>query len=284
MAFTGVTSFVQDTIFQGEAMEARFKRVADGLLLTAELPGKRHLECALSPPDGEVTFVDVLPEVFSICNALLEQDELAEREKGREVACAKGCGTCCRQLVAVSHHEALLLAHVVASLKAGERERIMAGFRSTVQALERAGLLAEIIESHANHLLDQNRVQEAQRRYWELQLPCPFLFEDACSIHPLRPLLCREFLATSDPALCAGNFKAGHLVRRVPLRYAVSSAAASFDGLRARPSSAVPLSTLFVVNGLLGAISRPKAPAKVILAAFLQHLVEHFRDCLPYCQ
>jgi hypothetical protein len=32
---------------------------------------------------------------------------------------------------------------------------------------------------------------------------CPFLEDEACSIHADRPLSCREYLVTSPPELCA---------------------------------------------------------------------------------
>ena len=41
---------------------------------------------------------------------------------------------------------------------------------------------------------------------FKLGLACPFLDEDACSIHPQRPFVCRQYLVTSDPALCADPF------------------------------------------------------------------------------
>jgi Fe-S-cluster containining protein len=35
-------------------------------------------------------------------------------------------------------------------------------------------------------------------------MPCPFLEDESCSIHPDRPLVCREYLVTSPAELCAG--------------------------------------------------------------------------------
>jgi len=33
-------------------------------------------------------------------------------------------------------------------------------------------------------------------------VPCPFLENESCGIHPIRPLACREYLVVSDPELC----------------------------------------------------------------------------------
>jgi len=36
-----------------------------------------------------------------------------------------------------------------------------------------------------------------------LGLPCPFLKQDACSIHSTRPVACREHLVVTPPSRCA---------------------------------------------------------------------------------
>ncbi|MFN3219892.1 MAG: hypothetical protein ACE367_25670 [Acidimicrobiales bacterium] len=39
-------------------------------------------------------------------------------------------------------------------------------------------------------------------RYFRLDQPCPLLFDGVCSVRDDRPLACREYLVTSDPAHC----------------------------------------------------------------------------------
>ena len=38
--------------------------------------------------------------------------------------------------------------------------------------------------------------------YLYVRVPCPFLEDESCSIHPIRPLACREYLVTSPPEHC----------------------------------------------------------------------------------
>ena len=47
-------------------------------------------------------------------------------------------------------------------------------------------------------------------------VPCPFLEDESCSIHPERPLVCREYLVTSPAALCAGPTQEGVTPVAVP--------------------------------------------------------------------
>jgi Fe-S-cluster containining protein len=40
-------------------------------------------------------------------------------------------------------------------------------------------------------------------KYFYEGIPCPFLEDESCSIHPNRPIVCREYLVTSPAANCA---------------------------------------------------------------------------------
>ncbi len=52
--------------------------------------------------------------------------------------------------------------------------------------------------------------------YFALKVPCPFLEDEACSIHADRPTTCREYLVTSAPQACA-TLNAGLDFLRLPL-------------------------------------------------------------------
>jgi hypothetical protein len=68
---------------------------------------------------------------------------------------------------------------------------------------------------------------ELNRRYMALSLPCPFLEDESCSIHPDRPVTCREYLVTLPAEHCADP--SPEKVRRIPLRAHVSRALAEID-------------------------------------------------------
>ncbi len=54
--------------------------------------------------------------------------------------------------------------------------------------------------------------------YFHLGVPCPFLENESCGIHPLRPLSCREYLVTSPPELCNDPAKNGVAGVHLPLK------------------------------------------------------------------
>ena len=58
--------------------------------------------------------------------------------------------------------------------------------------------------------------RELSSAYFALGIPCPFLEEESCSIHPDRPLVCREYLVTSPSELCAGPAQEGVVPVPVP--------------------------------------------------------------------
>ena len=74
--------------------------------------------------------------------------------------------------------------------------------------------------------------------YFRLGLPCPFLESESCSIHPDRPLACREYLVTSPAANCAKPSKEN--IERVELPMRLSTILPRLD----HPTA--PAATLWV--------------------------------------
>jgi Fe-S-cluster containining protein len=60
-----------------------------------------------------------------------------------------------------------------------------------------------------------------------LNVPCPFLENESCSIHPERPVVCREYLVTSSPEWCSRPSEKKVEGVRLPLK--VWTALAQFD-------------------------------------------------------
>ncbi len=95
----------------------------------------------------------------------------AEKRRKVRLACGKGCGNCC-----VHQRDIPLYPHELVGIYWYASEKLARPVQGEV-----AGRLA-------SHTPDG---------------PCPFLIEGACSIHPLRPLGCRQFNVFSTP--CASG-------------------------------------------------------------------------------
>lgn len=123
--------------------------------------------------------------------------------KGRKLACRSGCGSCCR-----THLDIPVYPHELVGLYWYLAEKLEGPARSTV----RRALVA--------HVSGQ---------------ACPFLVENKCAVHAMRPAACRQFNVFGSP--CAEGEDAYHTRREevlTPLRDYVDSAfyvAAPFYGL-----------------------------------------------------
>jgi len=84
-----------------------------------------------------------------------------ETAQGRRLACSKGCAACCRSHLTIP-----------------------------VYPLELVGIYWYVIEKTTGAVREQLKNQLAE---FEPDTACPFLVNDSCAIHPLRPMACRQF-------------------------------------------------------------------------------------------
>lgn len=94
---------------------------------------------------------------------------IKEQEKKRKIklACKKGCNNCCRNLKDIP-----------------------------VYPLELVGIYWFVIERTSRPL---RGVLKKQLLEYRKGGPCPFLVDGACSIHPFRPMACRQFNVFGNP-------------------------------------------------------------------------------------
>jgi Fe-S-cluster containining protein len=166
-------------------------------------------------PSGPCTVLDLLPaaqELTHQTTAVIVDDA---RRQGKEISCRAGCGACCRQLVVISLVEAAALAELVARMPP-ERQAVIRGrFAAALRRLDDAELLSRDEPEGARTLQvpegddSAARIDLAARLYFQQQIPCPFLEEESCSIHPHRPLVCREYHVTSPRENCAQLYQVG---------------------------------------------------------------------------
>jgi Fe-S-cluster containining protein len=120
-------------------------------------------ERRLSFPDAELrqTWLPTLLDAYAVIDAGVAEGVRREQAGGRSLACGKGCSSCCR-------------AHTTIP----------------VYPLELVG-----ISWYATEVLQEplrERLRGQLRRFDELE-GCPFLVAGICSIHPMRPIACRQF-------------------------------------------------------------------------------------------
>jgi Fe-S-cluster containining protein len=121
------------------------------------------LPLAASFPAAQAKFPWLTPllQAYHIADRGVAQAIAQRQARGRQLACAKGCSACCR-----SHSTIPVYPLELVGLTWYATEQVAEPLRATL----RAQLAAHVGGG-----------------------PCPFLVQGVCSVHPLRPLACRQF-------------------------------------------------------------------------------------------
>lgn len=156
-----------------------------------------ELNLSATVPAGPARLDDLFPLLTALSDKIVEIAEKETVQRGHAISCCKGCGACCRQLVPVSPVEARHIARLVGQMPEPRRQEILRRFAAARDRLEQAGLWETL-----------SRPEDASRspigmQYFRLGIACPFLEGESCSIHPDRPLTCREFLVISPAKNCS---------------------------------------------------------------------------------
>lgn len=187
--------------------------------------GTQKIKLKLIVPADEVPADSLVPALQQLTNTIVDGVEENARAHDLEVSCRKGCGACCRQHVPISRAEARLLAAIVENMPEPERSKMKQRFENAVQRLRESGIFEEAINFH--RLGSDERI-DMVRKYFKLGIACPFLEDECCSIHPYRPLICREYLVVSSPDHCASLD--GDKIERLRIPVSVSSTFSKMEG------------------------------------------------------
>ncbi|MGC4097727.1 MAG: YkgJ family cysteine cluster protein [Nitrospira sp.] len=177
-------------------------------------PTTEHFEIALTTAAGQITTVVEVPigfvPVTSIVPLMRRLGEEAQAlevarsvEGGKTPSCSKGCAACCRMLVPLSSPEAFALGQWVRSLPSVQQARISKRFAEAKAQLLSHGLWQQLSKlGDTSTPQNDDELEEVNRRYYALRMPCPFLEDESCTIYDERPVACRELLVTSPAEHC----------------------------------------------------------------------------------
>ncbi len=160
--------------------------------------GSVHIE--MDVPTGDVPMEGLLPSLRTTADAFVAFGAALSARDGKPVSCTKGCGACCRQVVPIAPAEARRIATLVEEMPEPRRSVVEARFAEAWKRIEEAGLMPAL-EGQGPRAA--GGAVEVGLAVFRLGIPCPFLEDESCSIYEDRPIACREYLVTSDPAHCA---------------------------------------------------------------------------------
>jgi len=175
-------------------------------------------------PRGDVELAEVLPAARQMTEALIKWAVADSEAAGKAISCRAGCGACCRQAVPISHAEARRLYKLVDEMAEPRRSVVKGRFTRALARVRESDLLQRQADLAAAETdgRPQDYYHEWGKAYFQLGVACPFLEDESCSIHPERPLICREYLVTNPASECATLSRDG--IQRVPIKASVSKA------------------------------------------------------------
>ncbi len=120
------------------------------------------------PGDEELhPWLSALLDAYCIVDKGVARAIESEKRKGRVLACTKGCSHCCR-----THRDI------------------------PVYPLELVGLSWYVNEKISGPQREKLRKNLAEHSH---DVPCPFLIDSICAVHPMRPMACRQFNVFGKP-------------------------------------------------------------------------------------
>ena len=159
-----------------------------------------QIEMEMTVPAKPVKPTRMLPIFQAMASSFVDAGAGEVEANGEKISCRKGCGACCRQAVPLAEIEAYRIADLVENLDEPRRSEIKQKFADACRHLHETGWF-ERMDEFAEFSLDERR--RIVMEYFNEGIACPFLEDESCSIHPDRPLACREYLVTSPAENCA---------------------------------------------------------------------------------
>lgn len=194
------------------------KKVSGTLVLNVS--GKRIVK-TITVPEGRTDLGTMIPEFQELTNLVVDATCKSLEEKGVFISCKKGCAACCRQLIPITHIETKGIIDVISRMPEQRRKTIIEKFEACSEKLSQAGLY-EKVKNIGN--LSKDALTTLGIEYFNLQIPCPFLEDESCSIYKNRPLACREYLVTSPAINCTKPTRDSVQCVSIPIKLSVALA------------------------------------------------------------
>ena len=198
-----------------------------------------RIEAEIDLPMGRERLVVLAFKMLAISSEVADLVMQAAGRVGLEISCKKGCGACCRQLVPLSPPEAAMIFEFVESMPESRKNDVKKDFDMALERLRQRGIL-EKLEQLKNPLISNKEYDTITKAYFLEHIPCPFLVNECCGIHEVRPSMCREYLVSSLPENC--KYPLNKKVFRLPISIRLSEALArTWSSLSDMPVMLVPL-------------------------------------------
>ena len=166
--------------------------------------GGEPLDLTMTVPAKPVKPQKMLPIFRQMTNTFVGMSENAIENTGEQISCRKGCAACCRQAIPLAEIEAYQIAAMVEALPEPRRTELKNRFDAAWHHFSEIGWFKRL-DNCAD--ASEGEREKVVIEYLYEDIACPFLEDESCSIHDVRPLVCREYLVTSPPENCSAPSK-----------------------------------------------------------------------------
>ena len=176
--------------------------------LPLDMFGLPNLKIGFFQGSGALT--ELVPMARNLLDLMVTRRISDLSARGLNIACHKGChAACCHYLISVSVPEALMIVTEMQALPTDECNRIVNSCRASAESIQRQMAKGDIVAG--------GNVARDNLLHWyrELNIACPFLEDNCCTIYDHRPIVCRECLAVGSPDQCRLDTEQTHL--RLPI-------------------------------------------------------------------
>jgi len=160
-----------------------------------------------APGSKRKRFCDEYSKALRHIHRNINVNTVKRLKEGEVVSCKKGCTFCCRQHIGVPFAQALLVVDYLYS-----HEQALLNFISNYSRWhELVGNISENIDSDLQLSMrhsDPNEILSLVnnplfQNYLDVQVPCPLLQNNACSIYEVRPFNCAQHISISPNDRCS---------------------------------------------------------------------------------
>jgi Fe-S-cluster containining protein len=127
---------------------------------------------------------------------------------GKVISCVKGCSYCCSQYVGVSLEEAETIVYYLYKHDNALKHFIEAYPAWKRKIYENDPIVPNISKAYTRTLRNpkkRDQLDKLAESYMDLNIACPFLDNNICSIYEVRPWGCAAGMSTSPQEYCQGS-------------------------------------------------------------------------------
>jgi len=137
------------------------------------------------------TIINYKKDIGIICNGL----DIIENKLGMNSVFCSGCSHCCKQLIEITSFEYDIIKYHINGLSNDEKQKLKILVEKQCETLQKQGIFR-----NDDNLGSSDA--KTKKKHFKLNISCPFLINDKCSIYEIRPETCWTYRQYKNNKYC----------------------------------------------------------------------------------